>query len=67
MGGDTDTRDVKEDKGGEGYRRGMEERWEVGGVHTRDGREERRWEGIQTQGMTREEREGGEVKKFNPF
>ena len=26
-----------------------------GGVHTRDGREERRWEGIQTRGMTREE------------
>jgi hypothetical protein len=45
----------------------MEERWEVGG-YTR-GMEERKrgWEGIQTQGMTREEREGGEVKKFNPF
>jgi hypothetical protein len=38
--GNTDTRDVKEDKGGEGYRRGMEERWEVGG-YTR-GMEERR-------------------------
>jgi hypothetical protein len=38
-GGDTDTRDVKEDEGGEGYRRGMEERREVR-VQTRDERQE---------------------------